>query len=179
MIKIRKIAYILSAAFIFSYCQKKEDNIILNINVITKEVTDIKGNIAIGHGSIMIDNSYELVNDYYVVRHNKNSSFYLSIKGKGIIVSADSSRSQMQIASNRYHGIEGFFDSGEDRYFEYSYRAIAAKSKVYIPTSMYGRANDAFGCYMSDLQFNTKYYARTFAHITYGTNKRDYVYESH
>jgi len=177
---MKRMAYILSlsAIFLLSSCKKYHEETI-NIEVLTKGITDIAGNTAIGHGSTIIDDKYAVFNDSYIVAHYKNGSFYLSVKGKGLIVSTDSSSVSMQIASCKYHGIEGFFDSGDYHYFAYSYTSESSKSKVFIPISLYGIVNSAFGCYLSDLQFNTKYYARAFAHFTFGPNKRDYVYESH
>ena len=57
---MKNIVYILSVVFMLFSCIKKEDETI-NINILTKGITDIVGNTAIGHGSILIDDNYAVL----------------------------------------------------------------------------------------------------------------------
>jgi len=156
---MKRIIYILSAICLLS-CKEDASKAPEGV-VVTKDVTDISGNTAIGHGGVIINDG-------------KNTKIQMSVFGKGIILSTD--KSSLEIASHEYHS-EALVVNGNLYVYAYSYTPASSKAKIFLPEQY--APNTAFDCSLNGLQYNTKYYVRAFAHISYGDQKVTYVYESY
>lgn len=139
--------------------------------VFTGDVTEIKGNTAIGHGDVKIE--------------NKGNKKELSIRCKGIIYSTD--QSALQISSHTYYK-EGLYDNRYGLFRYELYHPVSPKASIedfgYAQYDgwadfHYIGGEGTFDCLLKNLQYNTTYFVRAFAHITddiEDTEKKTYVY---
>ena len=164
---MNRVIYFLLFFPLFSACEKED---YVRGYVVTREITDIVGNVAVGHGDTRIE--------------SKGSGKEVKIKGKGLIYSTE--KSALYIVSHKYNGF-GVYDYYYNmfRYFSYT-PALNAKIVDFgyyqrdgLVGFEYITGEGEFDCYLTGLNHNTKYYVRAFAHMTNGiddTETPNYVY---